>query len=187
MRSRRSREEFKEERARAILEAARRRADAEGWQAVTTRRLSEDIGYTQPVLYGHFPGGKSEIMLAVALAGFADLARACRDASSGRHGREALAAVADAYLDFASDHPAVYEAMFTQPIDAPFASPQTPADMRAGFDALAEALGDEGDGTRTEVVWGALHGLSQLARAGRLRPEHREARVAALVVMARPT
>ncbi|RAG66317.1 TetR family transcriptional regulator, partial [Burkholderia multivorans] len=24
---------------------------------MTTRRLAEAIGYSQPVLYGHFPGG----------------------------------------------------------------------------------------------------------------------------------
>lgn len=38
----------------------------------------------------------------------------------------------------------------------------------------------DGDGTMTEVFWGALHGISLLERAGRLRPEHRAERVAEL-------
>jgi hypothetical protein len=50
----------------------------------------------------------------------------------------------------------------------------------AGFDALAAALGDAGDGTATEVFWGALHGMSLLERAGRMRREHRPNRIAEL-------
>lgn len=167
-------------RRRRILQAAREHADADGWSAVTTRRLADAIGYTQPVLYGHFPGGKSEIMLAVALEGFADLAQRCRTALGRKRGPRAIEAVAVAYLDFGSAHPAVYEAMFQQSIDAQFASIDTPPDLRAGFDILVAAIGDNGDGTTTEVFWGALHGISLLERAGRMRPEHRAERVAAL-------
>lgn len=168
------------ERRRQILDAARDRADADGWSAVTTRLLADAIGYTQPVLYGHFPGGKAEIMLAVALEGFVDLTRRCRAATAGRHGRPAVEAVSTAYLDFASAHPAVYEAMFQRPIDTPFASADTPPDLRAGFATLAEAIGDGAGGFTTEVFWGALHGISLLERAGRMRPEHRADRIAEL-------
>jgi AcrR family transcriptional regulator len=180
------REQRSDERRRRILAAARERADADGWGAVTTRHLADAIGYTQPVLYGHFPGGKSEIMLAVALEGFVDLTRQCRAAVGRRRGRIAIEAVAVAYLDFGAEHPAVYEAMFQQPIDARFAADDTEADLRAGFDALADAIGDDGDGTATEVFWGALHGMSLLERAGRMRPEHRSHRVAELAVRFAP-
>ncbi|GAA1665243.1 TetR/AcrR family transcriptional regulator [Fodinicola feengrottensis] len=149
---------------------------------MTTRHLADAIGYTQPVLYGHFPGGKSEIMLAVALEGFVDLTRQCRAALGRKRGRRAIEAVAVAYLDFGREHPAVYEAMFQQPIDARFASDDTESELRAGFDALAEAIGDNGDGTVTEVFWAALHGLSLLERAGRMRAEHRSYRIAELGV-----
>jgi AcrR family transcriptional regulator len=175
-----ARRQRKDERRRWILQAARERADADGWSAVTTRHLADAIGYTQPVLYGHFPGGKSEIMLAVALDGFADLTQRCRAALGRNRGRRAVEAVAMAYLDFGSAHPAVYEAMFQQAIDARFASADTPPDLRAAFGALAAAIGDDGDGTTTEVFWGALHGISLLERAGRMRPEHRADRVAEL-------
>ena len=37
-----------------------------------------------------------------------------------------------------------------------------------------------GDGTATEVFWSALHGMSLLERAGRMRPEHRPNRIAEL-------
>jgi AcrR family transcriptional regulator len=175
-----ARRQRNDERRRRILKAARERADADGWSAVTTRHLAGAIGYTQPVLYGHFPGGKSEIMLTVALEGFVDLTQRCRAALGRKRGRRAIEAVAVAYLDFGRAHPAVYDAMFQQSIDVRFAGADTTPDLRAGFDALAAALGDDGDGTTTELFWAALHGIHLLERAGRMRPEHRDDRVAEL-------
>ena len=172
-------EQRRDERRRRILEAARERADAAGWPAVTTRHLAEVIGYTQPVLYGHFPGGKSEIMRSVALEGFADLTRRSRAALGRKRGRNAIVAVARSYLEFADEHPAVYAAMFQQAIDVRFASEDTDPLLRDGFAVLSDALGGQ-DETATEVFWGALHGLSLLERSGRMRPEHREHRIGEL-------
>ena len=180
-----------DERRQQILEVARAAAEADGWAAVTSRRLADAIGYTQPVLYGHFPGGKTEIMRTVALTGFAELATATRAAVGGQTGARAVTAVAGAYLDFAQAHPALYEAMFQLPIDARFAQDDSEAELRAGFDALGSVLGDgdgdgdgeggtAGKGTATEVLWSALHGMSLLERSGRMRPEHRGNRVAEL-------
>jgi AcrR family transcriptional regulator len=168
------------ERRQQILDAAREAAEAGGWAAVTSRRLAVAIGYTQPVLYAHFPGGKAEIMRTVALAGFTELAAATRAAVGRKHGARAVTAVANVYLDFAAAHPSLYEAMFQLPIDARFAQADAEVELRSGFDALAAALGDDGDGTATEVFWSALHGMSLLERAGRMRPEHRKNRVAEL-------
>lgn len=168
-----------DERRQQILDTARARADAEGWAAVTTRHLADSIGYTQPVLYGHFPGGKTEIMRAVALEGFTELEQRCRAAVGRKRGRRAVESVAVAYLDFAESHPALYEAMFQLPLDARFAQDDAEAELRAGFAALADAIGDPGD-TATEVFWGALHGISLLERSGRMLAEHRARRVAEL-------
>src|ERR1700722_17560630 len=152
------------ERRQQILDAARAMAEADGWTAVTSRRLADAIGYTQPVLYGHFPGGKTEIMRTVALAGFAELAAATRGAMGGKTGPQAVAAVADVYLDFAAAHPSLYEAMFQLPIDARFAQDDAETELRSGFNALGAALGAGagGDGTATELLWSALHGMSLL-------------------------
>jgi len=174
-----ARERRAAERRQQILDAARAVAGADGWAAVTSRRLADAIGYTQPVLYAHFPGGKTEIMRTVALAGFTELATAMRAAVGRKTGVRAVTAVAGAYLDFAAAHPALYEAMFQLPIDARFAQDDAEAELRSGFDALATVLGDR-DGTATEVFWSALHGMSLLERAGRMLPEHRPHRVAEL-------
>lgn len=168
------------ERRQQILDVARAAAETDGWTAVTSRRLADAIGYTQPVLYAHFPGGKTEIMRTVALAGFAELAAAMRAAVGHKTGARAVVAVAGAYLDFAAAHPSLYEAMFQLPIDARFAQDDAEAELRSGFDALAAVLGDGDNGTATEVLWSALHGMSLLERAGRMRPEHRPHRVGEL-------
>lgn len=158
----------------SILAAARERADRDGWAAVTTRHLAEAIGYSQPVLYGHFPGGKSEIMLTIALEGFVDLTDRCRSVVLGKAGKQAVSAVAHSYLDFADEHPAVYEAMFRLPIDARFAEEGNEEELRDAFVALADVIGDP---ISTEVFWGALHGIGLLERAGRMRLEEREKRI----------
>ncbi len=70
--------------------------------------------------------------------------------------------------------------MFQQPIGARFAVEDNEPELRAAFSVLSEAVGDDGDGTATEVFWGALHGISLLERAGRMRAEHRPRRVSDL-------
>src|SRR5580704_11687468 len=52
-----------------IISAARRIAELEGWSNVTVRRLSDEISYSQPVLYAHF-GSREGILAAVAIEGF---------------------------------------------------------------------------------------------------------------------
>ncbi|GAB3500799.1 TetR/AcrR family transcriptional regulator [Nocardiopsis coralliicola] len=175
-----------------ILAEARRLAEAEGWEAVTTRRLSQLIEYSQPVLYAHF-SGKGAIVAAVAEQGFGELAERIRAARAGEEptgapaaARTALAAAARAYLDFAADHPALYGAMFTMPSQLSFATAETPAALRESFaeieDLAAPFAGPGGDAaTAAETLWAALHGLVSLSQAGRLRTAARDDRIAYLV------
>jgi len=167
------------ERHQLIITAARELAEAEGWDAVTTRRLAERIEYSQPVLYSHFDG-KEAIVRAVALQGFDELTDRLRRARLGADGSEqALLAVCRAYLDFAVTQPALYQAMFVLPTDVKFASEETPAPLRAGFDEFVRALpsGTEQPGLTAEVTWSALHGIAVLAAAGRIPPDGQDERV----------
>jgi AcrR family transcriptional regulator len=62
----------KQARRAQILSAARRIAELEGWSHVTVRRLSDEISYSQPVLYSHF-GSREGILAAVAIEGFQEI------------------------------------------------------------------------------------------------------------------
>jgi len=68
-----------------IISAARRIAESEGWPSVTVRRLSDEISYSQPVLYAHF-GSREGILSAVALEGFHELGVALEKAKKRAKG-----------------------------------------------------------------------------------------------------
>jgi AcrR family transcriptional regulator len=172
-------------RRQLITDTARKLAEDEGWDAVTTRRLSTEIEYSQPVLYKHF-SGMDGIVAAVAVQGFGELADALSSARTGAiDGQDALARVAHAFIRFAHDNPSLFDAMFTRATTLRFAAADTPPELNAAFAELRAAVdlvaGTRDADTLTEVLWAALHGLITLDRGGRLRPEHRAARVDLLV------
>ena len=178
------RERERAERRQAIVTAARDLAEAEGWEAVTTRRLSDRIEYSQPVLYSHFEN-RDAIIEAVAVEGFSELAAAMHHAKSkARSPQAALRGTARAYIEFATANPALYEAMFTLATDLPFGRPEAPAQLHDAFDEIRKAVeplaGRRDPDTMAEVVWSSMHGLASLARAGRLRPDFHDKRMAIL-------
>ena len=178
------RERDRAARRQLIIGTARKLAEAEGWDAVTTRRLSTEIEYSQPVLYKHF-SGMDQIAAAVAIAGFGELAEELRAARAGAEtSHRSLTLVAHAYLAFARENPALYDAMFARTTTLHFAAEDTPPQLSAAFAELHEGLRavahvTDAD-TLAEVFWAALHGLATLARGGRLRPEYESERVEVL-------
>ena len=176
-------------RRRLIVDTARQLAEAEGWSAVTTRRLSTEIEYSQPVLYKHF-SGMDQIAAAVALDGFGELGHLLSATRADAEAPEAaLTRMAHGYLGFARDNPAVYDAMFTGRTALRFAAEDTPPELVAAFTGLREAVSavaHEADAdTLAEVFWAALHGLATLGRSGRLRPDYERERVDLLVAQFR--
>jgi AcrR family transcriptional regulator len=152
-----------------VVRAARDLAESEGWTAVTTRRLSGELGVTQPVLYSAF-ANRQAIIDAVALKGFGDLAAALEAVDISPLARMR------AYLAFAAAHPRVYEAMFSLPSELVFADDETPEPLQRAFAGIGDAFPD-GDGTRAEVAWSTLHGLATLQAGGRLRTSHLDRRL----------
>lgn len=177
------RERERTQRHRLIIKAARELAETEGWEAVTTRRLAERVEYSQPVLYSHF-SGKDGIVRAVAIDGFGILAAELRRARlASTEPRHALHAVCRAYLEFARERPALYQAMFIMPTDVKFAHTETPPELRAGFDEFVSCV--HPDNARrelvAEVIWSALHGIAVLSASGRIPPESEEERLDFLI------
>ncbi|HEY0124049.1 MAG TPA: TetR/AcrR family transcriptional regulator [Rhizobium sp.] len=173
------------ERERRIVVAARTIAERDGWASVTIRRLADEIEYSQPVLYSHF-GNRDEIVGAVALEGFGELATMLRTAIRPSSTPKALVeGVATAYLDFAFARPAMYEAMFILPTGLRFARSDTPAPLREAFGAMATVIApfSQDVDTATETFWAALHGLAELERHGRIRPAFRSHRITLIMQM----
>ena len=165
-----------------IISAARRIAELEGWPSVTVRRLSDEISYSQPVLYAHF-GSREGILAAVAVEGFGELGLALEKARKrvGRGGP--VESVAAAYLDFGASSPALYEVMFSLNLTVPFDDPATPPEMRFAFAQLLELFGGPGSKSAvlSELFWASLHGIADLTRTRRFPPGRQKERVKVLV------
>jgi hypothetical protein len=99
-------------------------AEREGWDAVTIRRLAEEIEHSQPVLYSHFENRFS-----------GDHSSSSGSGKRFDRRRNALKNVAMAYLAFALRHPALYAAMFIFPTDLRFAEAGTRPELiyKGGF------------------------------------------------------
>jgi AcrR family transcriptional regulator len=135
------------------------------------------------VLYSHF-NGKEAIVSAVALDGFGELAAHLRRArQSEAQPASALRAVCRAYLEFATERPALYQAMFILPTDLKFGSAETPPPLRAGFDEFVSCFrpDDKRRELAAEVLWSALHGLAVLSGSGRIPPAGQEERLDFLI------
>lgn len=171
------------ERERRITAAARQIAASDGWSAVTIRRLADAIEHSQPVIYSHF-GNRDAIVAAVAVEGFQELGQALRQAAQGSPDRQqAIGHVGTAYLSFAREHPALYEAMFAMPTGLHFAQAATRPELREAFAALKAVVTPSkgNDEVATETFWAALHGLAELERSGRIRASAREDRIALVI------
>jgi len=168
----------REARRAQIISAARRIAELEGWPSVTVRRLSDEISYSQPVLYGHFES-REGILAAVAIEGFQEIGLALEKARKRAKPGKMVESVASAYLEFAASSPALYEVMFSLSLNIPFADAATPPELRFAFAQLLEMF--QGQGSRPEVLselfWAGLHGIADLTRTKRFPPSRQKERV----------
>ncbi|WP_082454570.1 MULTISPECIES: TetR-like C-terminal domain-containing protein [unclassified Frigoribacterium] len=146
-------------------------------------RLSAEIEYSQSVIYKHF-ASLDEIADAVALEGFAELAAGLHEARTTVAPGDAPTAVARRYAAFATDAPAVYEAMFGRATRLRFGNGSAPAPSSAFAElraVLEPRAGHDDVELLTETFWAGLHGLVVLQRGARLRPDLQEARINLLV------
>lgn len=178
-------EREKADREQRIIDAARMLAEKDGWASVTVRRLAQEIEYSQPVLYAHFEN-RDAIVGAVALEGFGELGPVLRaSVHCGASPAEAMEDVAMAYLEFAFERPALYEAMFVLPSGLRFAKSDTPQSLRDTFGAMMAVVEPfcANAEVATEAFWATLHGLAELERHGRIRAAFRKERVTHIIDM----
>lgn len=148
------------------------------------RAVASRIGLNPPALYEQFAGGKADLLAAVAIEGFGEMANALEQAATGGQD-EPLLAVAEGYWRFARDEPALYELMFHDRLELVFATDDTPPQARRGFAVLRRAVASRiGDGEverdvelLTEAWWASIHGVVSLAHSNRVRPGTEHARL----------
>lgn len=161
-----------------LCEAAERLFAERGPDAVTMRQLAAELGVSPMTPYRYFED-KDDILAAVRANGFNRFAEALESARNGAEGAPARgAAVGEAYVTFALDHPHSYKLMFdfNQPHAEKYpelvAAGQRAQRTMTGYveDALAEGL-MSGDPEQIGLMfWAAIHGAVILELAGMLPP-----------------
>ena len=174
-----------EARHRQLLAVALEIAEEEGWEALTTRRLATEIGYSQPVVYSHF-NSREELVDKLALDGFEQLTDMIQQVSPAGH-RSTTESVCRAYIEFGQQHPRLYEAMFTLTSSLPFASADTPAELREAFARLERAVAPdlpaEQAAAQAELIWACSHGLTTLLLARRIPPDRLDDHIRRIAAM----
>jgi len=165
-----------------IISAARRIAELEGWSNVTVRRLSDEISYSQPVLYAHF-GSREGILDAVAIEGFQEIGLALEKARKRAKRGNKVESVVNEYLEFAASSPALYEVMFSLSLSVRFDDAATPPELRFAFSQLMELFQEQSSKPEvvSELFWANLHGIAELTRTKRFPRSRQKERVRVLV------
>jgi AcrR family transcriptional regulator len=167
---------------RPARSAARRIAELEGWSNVTVRRLSDEISYSQPVLYAHF-GSREGILGAVAIEGFQEIGLALEKARKRAKPGNAVESVAATYLEFAVSSPALYEVMFSLSLSVRFDDAATPPELRFAFSQIMELF--QRQNSKPEVIsehfWASIHGIAEITRTNRFPRSRQKERVKPLV------
>lgn len=169
------RERRREQVREKIVEAARELFAAEGYEAVTMRRIAEAIDYSAGTIYLHFPD-KESLIKEVCVTDFAQLATKIAKIASNPDPVERLRRAGIAYLDFAFANPNHYRVMFmaARPAIAPESVDQNRHDPEQDSYAflrmtIAECIASgrfrssitDVDLT-SQTAWATLHGLASL-------------------------
>jgi len=141
-----------------ILDVAEAVLETEGIEALTMRRLADDLGMQPPSLYKHWRN-KADLLAALqerALLAFAaEMEGVAHD----------LRAIGARYRTWAVAHPALYELVTRRPLARGALGPGV--EQAASAPLLAAVGGDE---DRARAAWAAAHGLVDLERADRFPP-----------------
>lgn len=102
----------KEETRCNILNAAMEISRAEGWQALSMRKIADKIEYTAPIIYEYF-ANKDALMTALTRLGHQKLSNLMQEKSAGlKTPEEKIMAMWRAYWDFAFQDKEFYQLMY---------------------------------------------------------------------------
>ncbi|WP_428563402.1 MAG: TetR/AcrR family transcriptional regulator [Solidesulfovibrio sp. DCME] len=164
----------------ALLDAGERLLESEGTEALSLRALARETSVSHAAPYRHFTD-KADLLAALAVRGFTRLTHAL-GICAREHPEDPRAryfASCRRYIELGRKHPAMYRLMFGQRPCGVGEQPELIEAGRAAFEALLASLAsskaagifrDEPVERLAMAVWAMVHGLTELAIAGRLAP-----------------
>lgn len=159
-----------------IIAAGTRLFAEYGYEGVTLRGISAELGCSPMTPYRYFKG-KEEIFASVRTAVYERFAAAQEEASRAVDDpMERLARLGDAYVRFAFDEPDAYRIMFELHQDTEGDYPALEAVTERTWAPMRRAVGDaitagvlQGDpDVVAHILWAGLHGVISLHLAGKL-------------------
>src|SRR5208282_3184474 len=93
----------------AVIRAAAKIADDDGWEALTLARVAKQLRVRPPSLYNHV-GGLEGLRRKLKLIALRDLNTALSRATIGKSRDDAVRGLANAYRAFVKRHPGTYAA-----------------------------------------------------------------------------
>jgi AcrR family transcriptional regulator len=140
-----------------IVVAARQLLERDGYEALTMRRVAEELGIRAPSLYKHFPD-KAALEAAIvedALVEFGEVAHRAIHSSGPEAG---LARLLEAYRGYSLCHPHLYRLATAGPLARESLSP-----------GLEDWAGNPwyvvtGDASLAQALWSFAHGMVDLDR-----------------------
>lgn len=161
-----------------LINAALRAPEIEG---LSLRQLAAGLGVTAAAVYRHF-GSRDDLLFEVARIGFGRLRQRFEEAfdisvppSSPKEARHRLFRLAQAYLQFADDEPALWRLMFGAQAEV-YRSTAHPDKEPDSYEYLPAALmglyqrgviATQPDEQAALFAWSAVHGAATL-RSGRV-------------------
>jgi AcrR family transcriptional regulator len=149
-----------------VLLAAESIAESEGWEAVTMRRLADEVDYTPPTLYEIFKSKKG-LISELGLRGYNEMLEKFRDIDAALPAKERFKCMGKVYWQFSQEHPALYTTMFGPDIHCPdFANPPEDGGI---FGILSQIISEirpkdpQASIQQTALLmWSTIHGLINL-------------------------
>ncbi len=151
----------------AVVRAAAKIADDQGWDALTLARVAAKLRIRPPSLYNHV-GGLEGLRRELKLLALRDLNSALGRATIGKSRDDAVSGLAAAYRAFVKRHPGIYAATMV-------AAPRNDSSLEAaGDEVVATCLSvlsgyglDRREGLHAlRAVRSAVHGFVALETAG---------------------
>jgi AcrR family transcriptional regulator len=168
-----------------ILREARRLVERDGAHDLSMRELAKNIEFTPPALYRYFPGGKEEVLEALAASSLGLLADHFKQVPTDLPPGERLLELALTYLEFAREHRQELDIMLDSVAALQAGNMDEPnlLEPTGVFGMLEQALSEAAQAgalkasTPGELMlifhgaWSLLHGMAVLEK---VHPHHEE-------------
>ena len=157
---------LKEETRASILDAAYKIVKEEGWQALSMRKIADEIQYTAPIIYEYF-SNKDAILAELNRKGFLYLAKEMEEArDKHQNPADQLEAMWMAYWNFAFKKKELYQLMFGVSMNCCTGqkAPESEAPANLVRDVIRQLRADK-NLPETDVCinyytfWSIIHGL----------------------------